>query len=801
MGTLEANGNTSTLDGINSLLDYVQEFGPAIARKVQAQHAPLFVPGNSWHEKLSRALRSPFQGQGDCIMAAVAALKKQQSLMVVGEMGTGKTLIGSLIPWVFCDSSRVLVMCPPHLAHKWVREIKCTVPDAEASVIDSLTDALRVEQEAAEAEAKGVPRYWVISTTRAKMEYGWKAAAKFREYTETVRVVNRKTKEVTFEEKTFTHAYCPSCGKLVMKPQTKEEKKEGLYIPLDGAVLHDRKGYCPACNGALWQADNTKTRRYAVGKYLKRHLPKRFFHFFVADEVHELKGSSTAQGNMLGTLAACARKTVCLTGTLLGGHASHLFHMAFRINASGMKADGFDYNKVSKFVDAYGVKETVVREHCGTGRERSNRNSNGMSRSVKTDEKPGINPELFAHQLLDRAIFLHLEDVAAELPELTEDVIPVDMDPDARAAYRQLESTIKATMNQMLVRGDKRLLGTYLTNLLTYPDKPFGNPSINLDGHWYTPRDCDESVIYPKERALLDLVQSELAEGRKCLVYVNYVGNRGPGPRIKKILADHGIIADTLAAEDGAPKKRESIIADKVDKGTQVLICNPELVKTGLDLLEFPTIIYLQTGYNIFTLRQASRRSWRIGQDKPVKVVYLYYTGTMQERAVALIGRKLNASLAIEGKLTSAGLSGMNSGEDGALALAKSLQEGGIEGVESIWKQLKSAAKGATKAVKKALDTVKGNHEEETIPEEKPHAICERRSQTMTAKIISMDAWKKKRARQQREKAHPYKTLMDSFVGRTVRIPRQSSQTEMKELKTFREHLKNLLENSEPEKP
>jgi hypothetical protein len=34
----------------------------------------------------------------------------------------------------------------------------------------------------------------------------------------------------------------------------------------------------------------------------------------------------------------------------------------------------------------------------------------------------------------------------------------------------------------------------------------------------------------------------------------------------------------------------------------------------NLDLLNFPTIFFVQTGYSIYTLQQASRRSWRIGQ-------------------------------------------------------------------------------------------------------------------------------------------------------------------------------------------
>ncbi len=57
----------------------------------------------------------------------------------------------------------------------------------------------------------------------------------------------------------------------------------------------------------------------------------------------------------------------------------------------------------------------------------------------------------------------------------------------------------------------------------------------------------------------------------------------------------------------------EDWVADQVERGIDVLITNPELVKTGLDLLDFPTIVFLQSGFNVYTVQQAARRSWRIG--------------------------------------------------------------------------------------------------------------------------------------------------------------------------------------------
>ena len=75
-------------------------------------------------------------------------------------------------------------------------------------------------------------------------------------------------------------------------------------------------------------------------------------------------------------------------------------------------------------------------------------------------------------------------------------------------------------------------------------------------------------------------------------------------------------------------------------------------------------------------MRQASRRAWRIGQRKDCKVVYLYYGGTLQDRAMALMGKKMEAAQALKGKFSAEGLASM-AGEEGSaeMALAKSLAD------------------------------------------------------------------------------------------------------------------------------
>ena len=124
--------------------------------------------------------------------------------------------------------------------------------------------------------------------------------------------------------------------------------------------------------------------------------------------------------------------------------------------------------------------------------------------------------------------------------------------------------------------------------------------------------------------------------------------------------------------------RREEWVADQVERGIDVLITNPELVKTGLDLLEFPTIAFMQSGYNVYTLMQAARRSWRIGQKLAVKVIFLGYAGSSQVECLKLMAKKIAVTQSTSGDMPDCGLDVLNdSGDSVEMELAKQLLSSG----------------------------------------------------------------------------------------------------------------------------
>jgi hypothetical protein len=138
------------------------------------------------------------------------------------------------------------------------------------------------------------------------------------------------------------------------------------------------------------------------------------------------------------------------------------------------------------------------------------------------------------------------------------------------------------------------------------------------------------------------------------------------------------------------PEQREAWYERKLAQGMQVCLAHPKLICVGMDLMFAKTILFYETGYSTYVLRQASRRSWRIGQKDPIRVGFLVYAKTAQESCLRLMGKKLLVSLAMEGKLDGSGLQAMDEDDDVLTAMARELvtRQGVGEEAAEIWRSL-----------------------------------------------------------------------------------------------------------------
>jgi superfamily II DNA or RNA helicase len=432
---------------------------------------------------------------------------------------------------------------------------------------------------------------------------------------------------------------------------------------------------------------------YQPTEFIKRQLPDGYFGTLVVDEAHEYKNGDSAQGQAFGVLAAKARKVLLLTGTLMGGYADDLFHLLFRANPRRMVEDGYKYRNrslggaVMAFMRDHGILKDVFKSTTGG----SHKTSRGDKDSQRTSKAPGFGPTGICRFILPYTVFLKLKDIGGNvLPAYNEHYVEVDMDGEQRNAYEDLSKELTQVMRKALAKGDTTLLGVVLNALLRWPETCFRDETVRH------PRTGDiladvpalfgetESILpggtvqvdslarwTPKEQKLLDICKAEKAKGRRVLVYTTYTGKQDTSLRLKTLLGTAGLKTDVLRSSVST-EQREDWILDRVDRGIDVLVCNPELVKTGLDLLEFPVIVFMQTGYSVYTLQQAARRSWRIGQRSAVDVHFLGYANTAQTACLALMAEKIAVSQSTSGDMPDTGLDVLNpNGDSVEVALAK----------------------------------------------------------------------------------------------------------------------------------
>ena len=123
-----------------TLSNYLSRYADTLIAKVETQSRPLVAKATRPRLKL---LREPMEAQWDRIQAVIEGWKSGRKAMILSaEMGTGKTICAIVATHAHANSRpyRALVVCPPHLQRKWVREIQMTLPDAKCQILGGYKD-------------------------------------------------------------------------------------------------------------------------------------------------------------------------------------------------------------------------------------------------------------------------------------------------------------------------------------------------------------------------------------------------------------------------------------------------------------------------------------------------------------------------------------------------------------------------------------------------------------------------------------------------------------------------------------
>ncbi len=711
---LHEHGAIRELSGDDAVVDFIQTHKRVLLDFLEQTYTPLYRFDYSPYQPV---LAYPKRGrlyetQKHVIAACATALNQRKGVILVGTPGTGKTIMGATLAAALQKDMRpgqvVIVLCPPHLVEKWQREVKEAAPNINAKILTNAGEVSAFMKAA--TKQTGPLHVGIISREAAKAGEGWAIAVHWHNR----RIARWPAHEVhpaSDGERLILvrEPHCPGCGALVEDtsvahaarrhlrsvPGLKPHRKDNAS-PAKESWLARVPRFCTHCGQALWQDTRTfskpkdgntwrKNPRVPLAKFIAKRFPHRV-HLLIGDELHECKSSATDQGEALSVLANAAHKVIGLTGTLYGGQASTIYAIEYLFNPTIRRLYPWG-SGLNRWVKDMGVLERIVTykpnyDKAGvyTGKRRIEN---------KPKEAPGCSPSLVA-EILDHCVFLDLPDIGRKMPDFQEIPVPITPDADVATLYTEAKQKLGKYLFECKLEGDSSALGMYLQTLLSWPSAPFREEScihrkrlsrdsdefIEIPVH--TIPSLDDGRVYAKEQWLLDTLNAELQQGRGVAVFVRQTGTRDIQPRLEQLIKQHVPLAKPFILKGSVEaSKREAVLERQVAKGVNVLICNPILVQTGLDLVSFPSLVFFETMYSLYVMGQASRRAWRLIQDKPCKTFYPFYANLMENQAVELVGRKTQAANLLYGNATGGGLSEIASGGGGNLLseLAKSIQD------------------------------------------------------------------------------------------------------------------------------
>jgi hypothetical protein len=262
--------------------DYLRTYSAELGARIVEMYPPLQGPKDPIAPALKTLLRKPLPAQAMTITGIAKYLKTEDSVRLVGECGTGKTLMSIGVAHVHAEGKpySALAMCPPHLVLKWAREVLITVPRARAFVVYDLRNGgdpkkphgivevrLRnghvvsqgLKTSVSELRKMGrkgwrklcpVPSYFIVSRETGKLSYYWKPAY--------IEPKSGEARDCVANPETGSTVANPDGGHLRRSDFDDVKHFEVVARPNGGT-----ENFAP-----LWQADRTKIQRVAPLDYV-----------------------------------------------------------------------------------------------------------------------------------------------------------------------------------------------------------------------------------------------------------------------------------------------------------------------------------------------------------------------------------------------------------------------------------------------------------------------------------------------------------------------------------------------------
>ena len=317
----------------------------------------------------------------------------------------------------------------------------------------------------------------------------------------------------------------------------------------------------------------------------------------VCDEGHKIKTHNIAASKAMHRLAAKAKYRLLLTGTVITNKPIDVFSQ-YKFCDPAIYGNSF-YQFRNRYFDMVGF--------------------GGYTPVMKRSMEGEFTERL--HSIAFRATKAECLD----LPEFTDIVQRIDLEPQAMRIYRQLVRDSYAELAEGSVTVTNVLSQLLRLSQLT------GGYVGNDDAGGVT------QVSTAKLDALADLVDGAVADGRKIVVIARFVPEiHAIGKMLEKKKIRYAQISGEIRDRD------EQIAAFQDDPEVPVFIGQIATAGLGITLTAASLMVFYSLDYSMSNYEQNRARIHRVGQKNECTYIHLVARGTVDEKALKALHDKAN---------------------------------------------------------------------------------------------------------------------------------------------------------------
>lgn len=329
---------------------------------------------------------------------------------------------------------------------------------------------------------------------------------------------------------------------------------------------------------------------------LERELLRYNADLIIADEGHKIKSAQTSVSKSMHTLGDRARYRMLLTGTLITNKEIDVFSQYRFINSDIFGTSFYAFRNRYFDMLGYGNHTPVFRKYL---REDFLKKMHSVAYRVTKAE-------------------------CLDLPEITEEVRTVELEPKAMKLYSNLE---KESYTQMA--GSEVSAVNVLTRLLRL--------SQITGGHLTDDEGDDNAVSTAKLEALSDIVDSAVAEGKKLVVMARFIPELND---IQELLEKKGIGYSVVRG--GVKNRDEEIRRFQEDDDCRVFVGQIAAAGLGITLTAASTMVFYSLDYSMSNFEQAKARIHRVSQKENCLYIYLIAKNTVDRKVLRSLRNKVD---------------------------------------------------------------------------------------------------------------------------------------------------------------